>query len=169
MTEKSDPPETGLLGNFDRLGNHEHVDCGHRERVWLPKEVRAEATLARHPFCVECGTVKNLSLPRGRPIGHYLSGLAGLRAYLERSSDHAKLAQVQSHLIAGRMLARKEFEDPYGTPGEAQLSAYVDIVRSVRPELEQELILKLLPGRRGGNHRCRTCLSTSKYHPDRHP
>ena len=126
--------------------SHSHRDCSGRERVWLEKEQRAAASATRHPFCVICGTVRDLGWPKAKPLGYYLNGVAALKEYLERSSPGPKLAQVQSHLITTRLAKRPEFEDPYGTPGHAQLEAYVDIVRSVRKDLDDELILRLLPG-----------------------
>lgn len=128
--------------------SHSHRDCSGRERVWLEKERKAAASATRHPFCVICGTVRNLGWPKAKPLGYYLNGVAALKEYLERSSPRQKLAQVQSHLITTRLAGRPEFEDPYGTPGHAQLEAYVDIVRSVRKDLDDELILRLLPGTR---------------------
>jgi hypothetical protein len=124
---------------------HHHEDCGSRERLWLPKERGAEASAARHPYCVACGTVKSLALPRAKPLGYYLSGLASLKRYLDSADRGPKLAQVQSHLIATRLAARPEFADPYGTPGPAQIEAYARIVRQVRPDLDEEVVLRLLP------------------------
>ncbi len=127
---------------------HEHRECGARERLWLPKEYDEAASSSRHPFCIHCGTIKNLAPPRGRPLGYYLNGVAHLKEHLAHSAVYGKLAQVQSHLIAERIMARPEFEDPYGTPGRAQLRAYVEVIQSVRPELEEELLVRLLPGPR---------------------
>ena len=128
--------------------SHAHQDCRSRERVWLAKDHMVSATAARHPYCVACGTVRNLTWPRARPIGYFLSGLGTLKEYLDHESLRPKLAQVQSHLIARRLAARREFEDPYGTPGQVQLDTYVDVVRSIRSDLDEELILRLLPGPR---------------------
>lgn len=127
---------------------HAHTECGVRERVWLAREHDAPATAARHPFCLACGTVRNLATPRARPLGYYLSGVATLKECLAHSRLRSKLAQVHSHLITTRLATRPEFEDPYGTPGQVQLDAYVSVIRSVRPDLDEELVLRLLPGPR---------------------
>lgn len=127
---------------------HNHRDCGAKDRLWLPKDHAEAATAVPHAFCVSCGTVRDQTAPRGRPLGYFLNGVAYLKEHLEYSAVHPKLAQVQSHLIAGRIAVRPEFEDPYGTPGWRQLQAYVQIIRSVRPDLEEELLLRLLPGPR---------------------
>ncbi len=133
-------------------GTHEHHDCGPRERLWLPRDLRAEGSAARHPYCTHCGAVRDLALPRAKPLGYYLGGLARLKSYLEHSALHPKLAQVQSHLMTSRLGTRPEFEDAYGTPGRAQLQAYVETVRSIRPDLAEELLFRLLPGTRRGKH-----------------
>jgi|GEM_PF-1030773 len=141
--EEDAAKEDGAL----RAGSpHTHQDSGGREAVWLAKEPEESASVARHPFCVVCGTVRNLSLPKAHPLGYYLSGLAALKEHLEHAPLRPKLAQVQTHLIASRLASRPEFEDSYGTPGRAQLHAYVDVIRSIRADLEEELILWLLPG-----------------------
>ena len=84
--------------------------------------------------------------PRGKPLGYYRSGVASLKKHLEHSANHPKLVQVQSHLITKHLEARPEFKNPRSTPLQAQLEAYVDVVRSVRADLEKKLILRLLPG-----------------------
>lgn len=127
---------------------HSHRDCGSRERLWLAKEYESPASTLRHPYCKECGTVRNLAWPKARPVGHFLMGIIALKEYLDRGPLHAKLVQVQSHLMTSRLLARPEFEDPYGTPGQVQLGAYVNVIRSVRPDLDGDLILRLLPNSR---------------------
>jgi len=137
--------EQGPPANAPDAG-HGHRDCGTRERVWLERELRTPASAARHPYCVVCGTIRSLTWPRARPLGFFESGLATLKDHLERTHPGPKLAQVQSHLLARRLTARPEFEDPYGTPGDMQLHAYVEVVRSVRPDLDEELIVRLLPG-----------------------
>ena len=132
---------------------HSHNECGHGERVWLERERNSTASVALHPFCLGCGTVRYLALPRAKPLRYYLTGLEALKEYLDHAPLRPKLAQVHRHLIAEQLAGRPEFEDPYGTPGQVQLDAYVAIVRSVRSDLDEELILRLLPGSRRRNRR----------------
>jgi hypothetical protein len=87
-------------------------------------------------------------MPHAKPLGYYLDGLANLKESLEHSAGHEKLVQVHSHLIAQRLRTRREFEDPYGTPGNVQLATYVSTVLAIRPDLDEELILRMLPDRR---------------------
>ena len=138
-----------IPSDLDRdAAGHVHRDCGAGERLWLPRDCHDAATAALHPYCRDCGTVKNLSLPRGRPLGYFCDAIANLKEYLEHSLEYEKLAQVQSHLMSTRLASRREFEDPWGTPGRAQLEAYVAAVKRVRPELDEELVLRMLPDRR---------------------
>jgi hypothetical protein len=74
-----------------------------------------------------------------------MAGVATIKEYLDRSPLRTKLARVQSHLMTTRLATRPEFEDPYGTSGQAQLDAYIQIIRSVRPDLDEDLIVRLLP------------------------
>ncbi len=124
---------------------HEHRECGTRERVWLAKDGGSSASAAKHPYCVRCGTVRNLTWPKAKPLGYYLSGVAALKEYLERSPIHPKLARVQGHLITTRLAARHEFEDPYGVSGQAQIDAYLGVIRALRRDLDEELLIRLLP------------------------
>ena len=82
---------------------------------------------------------------QAQPLGYYQKGISNLKAYLEGSPDHAKLVRVQSHLISNRLASRPEFKDPRRVWGVDQRAAYVEVVRSVRPDLDEELILRLLP------------------------
>lgn len=143
------------MANATRAGSipHSHRDCGRGERVWLARERNVTASAKLHPYCVACGTVRNIAWPRAEPLGYYLSGVEALREYLDHASLRPKLAQVQRHLITTHLASRAEFEDPYGTPGQVQLDAYVHIIRHVRSDLEEDLILRLLPGSRGRHRR----------------
>lgn len=124
---------------------HDHRDCAVRDRVWLTKDRGSSASATQHPYCLGCGTVRDLTWPRARPLGYYMNGVAALKEYLDHGRMWPKLAQVQTRLISIRLASRHEFDDPYGTPGQRQLDVYTEIVRSIRPDLDEDLILRLLP------------------------
>ncbi len=105
----------------------------------------AAASCAPHPYCTECGMVKNLAYPRARPLGYFFSGISNLKVHLARSPTHPKLTQSQTHLIADNLFHRPEFEDSYGTRAEAQVMAYLHAVKAIRPDLEDEFIIRFLP------------------------
>lgn len=90
-----------------------------------------------------------MARPTAKRLGFYLTGLATLKAYLERRSDYPKMTQSQSRLMTKALEALKDFEDPYGMSLEAQGRQYLQAVQRVRPDLDEELVLRLLPtGRR---------------------
>lgn len=137
-TDAAAPPPT-------RAADHEHVDCAPAERAWLESHVDQAATMRPHLYCVGCGRVKALGGPRARRLGFYLSGLAALKGYLEGSPAHRKMTQSESRLIAKGLEALPDFEDPYGLSREVQARLYLEAVRRTRPDLDGELVLRLLP------------------------
>lgn len=84
------------------------MGCEHKsygDVVWLPCEYRGRSIgLKPHPYCAECGLVKNISSDRSKPLGHYLNILG----YLGQSYN---LAQVQVRLISKEL---EGFDDNYG-------------------------------------------------------
>ncbi len=95
-----------------------------------------------HTFCVACGKVKNIDGPKARKLGFCLSGLSVLKGYLERSANYGKMTQSQSRLVTKGL---EEFEDLYGLSLEVQAQLYLEATRRVRPDLDDELVLRLLP------------------------
>ncbi len=125
--------------------HHEHRDCPPQERPWLESRLGQAGTMRPHAFCVTCGKVKTLDGPRARALGFFLSGLSALKEHLERDALRFKMTQTQSRLISKDLQELGEFEDTYGLTIWAQTRIYVDAVRRVRPDLEEELVIRLLP------------------------
>ncbi len=124
---------------------HEHMDCPPNQRRWLERRLDLAATMRPHAYCVTCGKVKNLDGARARKLGFYLSGFSALKEYLERNANCAKMTQSQSRLITKALEGLEEFEDPYGLSLEVQARHYLGTVKRVRPDLDDELILRMLP------------------------
>ncbi len=124
---------------------HEHIDCSPDQRKWLERRLDQAATMRPHAYCLACGKVKNLDGPRAKKAGFYLSGLSALKEYLERSAVYGKMTQSQSRLITKTLEGLKEFEDSYGLRLEVQAQLYLEAVKGVRPDLDDELVLRLLP------------------------
>ncbi len=98
-----------------------------------------------HAFCVTCGKVKTLDGPRARALGFFLSGLSALKEHLDRDIQRFKMTQTQSRLISKDLERFGEFEDTYGLALGTQIHLYLDAVHRVRPDLEEELVIRLLP------------------------
>ncbi len=126
-------------------GKHEHVDCPPDQRKWLERRLDLAATMRPHAYCVTCGKVKNLDGPRARKLGFYLSGLSALKEYMERNTKYGKMTQSQSRLISKALEGLEEFEDLYGLNVEIQTLLFMEAVKRVRPDLDDELVLRLLP------------------------
>jgi len=99
----------------------EHKSCGGSEKVWLPYYFKErERGLKPHPFCADCGLVKNLSSERPRDLGYYMNVLAML-------GQRYKIVQVQKHLVAME-IDRLALEDGYGMDRKMQEKLFVEIV-----------------------------------------
>jgi len=80
-----------------------------------------ELGLKPHPYCSECGVIKNLSPERPREIGYYMNVLVSL------NKDY-KIAQVQKRLVALEM-QKLELDDSYSLDRHQQEELFIDIVR----------------------------------------
>lgn len=86
---------------------HVHEDSG---KEWLPRLDNAIAAL--HPFCGECGCVKNVTSDRARRLGYYANVLQEIRGHLEKKKV-GRIADVQMRLIIKELQGLDGFEDPY--------------------------------------------------------
>ncbi len=101
-----------------------HNNCGSNEKVWLPYYFQGrERGLKAHPYCTECGLVKNLSSVRPRDIGFFMNVIAEL-------GRHHKIAQVQTRLIAQEM-ERLELDDEYGMDRQQQEKLFIEIATRI--------------------------------------
>ncbi len=80
-----------------------------------------ELGLKPHPYCSECGVIKNLSPERPREIGYYVNVLVAL------GKDY-KIAQVQKRLVALEM-QRLELDDKYALDRHQQEKLFIEIVK----------------------------------------
>ncbi|NPV62359.1 MAG: hypothetical protein HPY61_06990 [Methanotrichaceae archaeon] len=102
------------------MSDCDHKSCGSTEKAWLPYYYQGRARgLKPHPFCAECGLVKNLSSDRPREIGFFLNVLAEL-------GKHYKIAAVQTRLMVLEM-ERQAMDDGYGMDRMQQEELFVDI------------------------------------------
>lgn len=137
-----------------RVGvDHEHVDCGHEEMVWLPPssaEVE-QRPLVRKSFCLKCGLVRNVGSDRARPIGYWTSAIVRIRNALEREHRRspgaiAKLPAAQVRLILRAMIATPGFDDPYAMTKSAQVELVLRAIHSVRPDVPRSIVEDAIEG-----------------------
>jgi hypothetical protein len=87
--------------------------------VWLPFEKRGLMKgLKSHPYCVLCGTVKNISSDRARSIGYYMNILSNL-----------PVTKVQIRLIAKDMEELEGFDDTFSMSSFTQEQFFINVVK----------------------------------------
>ena len=97
----------------------DHKTCGKIQKVWLPYEPRGHIKgLKAHPYCLECGAIKNLSSDRARPIGYFMNVLSNL-----------SIAKVQTRLIAKELESLSGFDDAFSISEFAQEQIFINVVK----------------------------------------
>jgi hypothetical protein len=103
-------------------GECKHITCGNKEKVWLPHFYHGrECGLKPHPYCTECGLVKNLSSEKPRSIGFYVNIITSLKGDF-------RIAQAQIRLMALDM-KKYEIDDVYGMDRHQQEELFIKIVQ----------------------------------------
>ena len=124
-----------------------HISCPAKRGAWLPliTSVGFNAYLKRHPYCQECGTVKNISGDKAKTIGFYTDVLAAMREYTNnRRSIIPKLTETQVRLIAKELESNDLFHDTYGANLDIQKNKFIEEVRKYRPDLTEDFIKSFL-------------------------
>jgi hypothetical protein len=111
----------------------EHKISGSKEKVWLPYYYEGrDRGLKPHPYCIECGLIKNLSSERPRGLGFFMNVIAEL-------GKHHKIAQVQIRLIALEM-ERLSLEDKFGMDRFQQEKMFIEITARILNVPERAVI-----------------------------
>lgn len=97
------------------------MSCGKDERVWLPVSDNCVSDIYLHPWCVNCGIIKNLSDDKGKNIGYWMN-------VLSKIADRFSLKQVQRRQIAKELLSIEWLNDKYSIRGSAQKDIFKKIV-----------------------------------------
>ena len=102
----------------------EHKISGSREKIWLPYYFEGrERGLKPHPYCTECGLIKNLSSEKPRSLGYFMNMIAELGC-------RYKIAKVQIRLIALEM-ERLQMDDKFGMDRKQQEDLFVEITTRI--------------------------------------
>ncbi len=97
----------------------DHKTCGNIQKVWLPYEFRGHFKgLKSHPYCLNCGAIKNISSDRAKPLGYFMNILS-----------HLPVTKVQTRLIAKDMEDFKDFEDGFSVSSFLQEQIFIGIVK----------------------------------------
>ncbi len=118
------------------MASCEHKNCGSSEKVWLPYNFDGrERGLKPHPYCSDCGLVKNLSSQRPRDLGYYMNIIGEL-------GKRYKITQIQTRLIALE-IDKQELFDAYGLDRKQQEKLFVNIVTK-HLNIPERIILELI-------------------------
>ncbi len=121
-------------------------ECSHdsTDDDWLPLlREKSEMTLALHPYCRECGLVRNVGPDRPRKLGFYLDKLSELERYLEKEDSKGgqnKLTESQKRLITKEIEEHEVFNDLYGVMASTQREKFIEAIQKYRPDIEEGVI-----------------------------
>jgi len=117
------------------LSKHSHQSCGSSEREWLPYEVRGERLFLKlHPYCIHCGSVKNIGPDRPKGIGYYSNALSRMKEDFGK-----KISETVARLIMMKISSIQDFEDNFSMTRWAQERAFIQAVKD-HTNLNEELI-----------------------------
>ena len=106
------------------MSNKIHIHRSSHDRVWLPT---SNGLLEPHPFCRNCGAVKNISSDKARGLGYYINALAEIKRYLEYKGR--KFSQAQIRLIIKELESKEDFADTYMMLGSVQRNIFINVVK----------------------------------------
>lgn len=124
-----------------------HISCTPKRGVWLPliTTVGFSAQLKKHPYCLDCGVIKNIGGDKAKSIGYYTNVLNAIREYTNnRKSIMPKLTETQVRLIAKELESNELFWDTYGSNLDVQKDRFIEEVRKYRPDLTEDFIKNFL-------------------------
>jgi hypothetical protein len=102
----------------------EHQISGSKEKIWMPYYYEGrDRGLKPHPYCTECGLIKNLSSERPRGIGYFMNVIAEL-------GEHYRIAQVQTRLIALEM-EKQSMDDSFGIDRQQQEKLFIELTTRI--------------------------------------
>ena len=100
--------------------------CAHESnrKVWAKMQ---NGIVKLHPYCNNCGTLKNVSSDRGKKISYFVIALSRLRKILERKGYRVSEAQIR--LIVKELSETDGFEDIWWITFSKQKEIFIQIVR----------------------------------------
>ena len=119
---------------------HSHISEPH-SYVWLEREYGQASTMDIHYYCAQCGAVR-VAARHGKPASFFVQGIANMVKYA--AIRKSKITECQARLMARAVVSDPELSDSYSTQIDMQIERYISLVRSFRPEFEEEEIVKSL-------------------------
>ena len=103
----------------------DHIDCGNNEKVWLPHMVREDSKgLKSHPYCILCGTVKNIGSDRAKGRGYFINVVSKIEKYLKLPGS-----SVRMRLIVKELEKIEDFDDAYSMSKYNQEKTFIGVIK----------------------------------------
>ena len=97
-----------------------HESCGIELQEWLP--MYNSKDIVKHPWCIRCGLVKNVTEDKAKNIGYWINVLSEI-------SKSYSLKQVQTRIICKELTDNIEFNDSYSATGSYQKELFKKIIK----------------------------------------
>lgn len=120
-----------------------HISCAPDKGAWLPiiTHIGLNLQIRKHPYCEECGIIKNIGGDKARSIGFYTNALIDMKEHINRRHKRIpKITQTQVRLIAKELESNDLFNDNYGSNLNIQINKFVEDVKKYRPDLSEDFI-----------------------------
>jgi hypothetical protein len=91
---------------------------------WLPMQ---NGIIKQHPYCGNCGTVKNVSSDKGKNIGYFVNCLSKMKKDLGKK--RYKISDAQIRLILKELTEMDGFSDTYWMTFSRQREIFVSVVK----------------------------------------
>jgi hypothetical protein len=103
----------------------DHLDCGNLEKVWLPYILREQHIgLKSHPYCIDCGMVKNIGSDRAKSRGYFFNVISMIDKKLKLPGS-----SVRMRLIAKDLEKIEDFDDAYSMSRYGQEKIIIGLVK----------------------------------------
>ncbi len=120
---------------------HIHVEEAHTG-IWLERRIGQASTIDWHTYCLECGLVRQHE-NKGRPSSFFIQGVANLVEDM-LICRVGKITQAEARLMVKAIRECPDLNDTYSTNIDQQISRFLQIARSFRPNLTDEMIFRSL-------------------------
>lgn len=102
------------------------MDCVHEsgKSDWVKMQ---NGIIKLHPYCNNCGTLKNVSSDKGKKISYFVIVLSKLKRILERRGY--KVSEAQIRLIVKELSEIDGFSDTWWITFSKQKEIFITIVR----------------------------------------
>lgn len=89
--------------------------------MWYPINELSLSEVQKHPWCLHCGELKNISDDRPEKSGYWMN-------VLSRLVSDFNITQVQRRLIANCITEDEGFSNLYGVTGSAQKQLFIRFI-----------------------------------------